>query len=312
VLSGVILHDKRNDHLETGERISRSASLGMPEDILKRNDGNIEGHKWPLFHLAGLCFATAMRLLPQRRRFSAAVFAARAVVPLIRRTEAYRQQRSCKVDGDMEIALHFALSALTKSGVEFDPLIVVTGYEEVRRAHATGKGLLVICPHAALTLLLARLFHDDGLEATIITADPLMRVAGTHKPAQTLQPSPIFLVKILALLRGGRIICAMPDRAEHQKGQTVEFDTAAGPLIIAPALMHVAARCKAKVIFSEMHVEGRRIAASFAAPSPADEGSAEAITAGFVEFVRAHIESRSRLSTKRGAVERLKVESQID
>jgi hypothetical protein len=255
--------------------------------------GNIEGHKWPLFHIAGRGFAAAMRLVPRRWRFGAALLTARAVVPLVRRTEAYREQRASKVDGDLEIALHFVLSVLTKSGVTFNPLIVVRDYEEVRQAQTSGKGVLVICPHAALSLFLARLLHDKGIEPIVITADALMRIGGTCTLAQTLQPSPTFLVRTRDLLRGGRLICAMPDRAEHQDGRTIEFETAAGPIIIAPALMRVAARCGAKVVFSEMHVEGRGMAATFAAPSPACDGSADAITADFVEFVRAHIESRS-------------------
>ena len=252
--------------------------------------GNIEGHKWPLFHSAGRGFAAAMRLVPRSLRFSAALFVARAAVPLVRRTEAYREQRASKVDGDLEIALHFVLSVLTKNGVTFDPLITVKGYEEVRQAHDSGKGVLVLGPHAALSLFLARLLYDNGLEGVIITSDSLMRIGGTSRPAQTLQPSPTFLVRMRDLLRGGRIICAMPDRAEHQEGRTIEFETAAGPIIIAPAMMRVAARCGAKVVFWEMHVEGRGIAATFAAPSPACDGTASAITADFIEFVRAHID----------------------
>lgn len=268
--------------------------MKMRDEILSRKLNDLEGHKWPLFHLAARCFAMTMWLVPRSRRFGAALFVARSAVPLIRRTAAYRQQRACKIDDDLDIAVYFVLMALTKTGVAFDPLFVIKGYDEFRRAHAAGRGVMVICPHAALTLFLARLFHDDGLEAVIITADSRMLIGGTRKPAQTLQPSPTFLVTMLGLLRGGAIVCAMPDRAEHHKDQTVEFETAAGPIIIAPALMRVAARCGAKVIFSEMHVEGRGIVATFASPAPTCEGSADAITDGFIEFVRTHIESRAK------------------
>src|SRR3954471_2602932 len=132
---------------------------------LERRD--IEGHDWPLFHFAGRIFATAMKLVPQRQRFGAALLCARTAVPLVRRTEAYRRQRACKIDSDVEIALHFVLSALTKSGVAFDPLFVVRRYEELRHAQVAGQGVMVICPHAALSLLLPRLLHDDGLEAIV-------------------------------------------------------------------------------------------------------------------------------------------------
>jgi len=255
-------------------------------------------HKWPLFHFAGCVFAVGMRLVAQRHRFRLALLFARAIVPVVRRTEAYRLQRACKIDGDIEIALHLVLSVLTKTGVAFDPLFVVSGYDELRKAHAGGQGVLLICPHATLSLLLPRLLHNQGLQAIVIAADPLTRIGGTSKLAHVLQPSPTFLVTMTALLRGGRIVCAMPDRAEHHPRQTVQFETAAGPIIIAPALMRVAARCGARVVFSEMHVEGHAIGAAFIAASAADDPSADVITADFIEFVRAHINSRFREKLK--------------
>src|SRR5436305_3333341 len=161
--------------------MSRCAGLGERKEIVSSEAGNSEAHKWPLFHIAGRGCAAVMRLVPRPFRFGAALLAARAAVPIVRRTEAFREHRASKVDGDLEIALHFVLSVLTKSGVTFDPLFVVRGYEEVSQARASGKGLLVICPHAALSLLLARLLHDNGLEAIVITADTLMRVGGNPR-----------------------------------------------------------------------------------------------------------------------------------
>src|SRR5205823_3432830 len=134
------------------------------------------------------------------------------------------------------IALHLVLSALTKSGVTFDPAIAVSGYKEVSRALASGTGVLMVGPHATLILFIVRLFHDMGLDPVVISADPLMRVGGTKIIAQTLQPSPLFLVQVRNLLRSGRLICALPDRAEHQENRTIEFETVEGTIIIAPAL----------------------------------------------------------------------------
>jgi lauroyl/myristoyl acyltransferase len=234
-----------------------------------------------------------MRLLPRPSRFGAALLVARAAVPLVRRTEAYREMRRHKVDGAREIALHLLLFAMTNGGAAYEPSISVRGYEEVRRAYASGKGLLVVQPHTMLSMLLHRRFHDDGLGPVGIGADPLMRVAGTALTAEIVPPSPTFLVKTRSLLRAGRLVNAMLDRGEHREGRTLEFDTAAGPVVIAPALIHVAARCGASVLFAEVHVEGRGVAATVAAPSPGSFGSGEAITKEFIEFVRAHIEARS-------------------
>jgi lauroyl/myristoyl acyltransferase len=250
-------------------------------------------HRWYSFHVAGLCFALAMRLVPRGRRFGAAVLVARAAAPLIRRTQAYREQRRNNVDGVSEIALHFVLNTLTKNGTEFDPVIAVNGYEGLERALAAGRGVLLITPHTALSLLMVRLFHDAGLDPVVVAVDPQMRVSGTRVRAQTVQPSRTFLVETRSRLRGGKLVCAMPDRPDHQEGRTIEFGTANGPVIIATPLMHLAARCGAEVLFIETHFDGRGVAANFAAPAPESAGSADAVTRDFIEFVRAHVEARS-------------------
>lgn len=241
-------------------------------------------------HTAERCFATAMRLMPRRYRFGAAVLVARAAVPLLRRTDAFREQEMKRFDGPHEIALHFVLNALTRNGTRFDPVVAVKGYEEVERAYAAGKGVLVLGPHAALTLLMIRLFYDGGLDPVVISPDPSMRVGGTAVPARTVQPSPTFLVKTRNRLRRGELVCAMPDRAEHHGVRTVEFTTADGCVIVAPALMQVAARCGARVVFTEVHAEGRGLVGTVAAASA---GTADVITKEFMEFVRARAAARS-------------------
>lgn len=231
-----------------------------------------------------------MRLVPRRCRFSAAVLVARAAVPLLHRTDAYREQEMIGFDSPHEIALHFILNALTRNGTQLDPVVAVNGYEKFERAYAAGKGVLVVGPHAALTLLLIRHFYDCGLDPVVISPDPRMRVGGTTVTARTIQPSPTFLVKTRSRLRRGELICAMPDRAEHHGDRTVEFATVKGRVIVAPALMQLAARCGAEVIFTEVHLEGRGLVGTFAAPSTA---SADAITKDFIEFIRACAEARS-------------------
>jgi len=233
-----------------------------------------------------------MRLVPRRRRFDAAVLVARAAVPLFRRTRAYREQEKMGFDSPHELALHFVLNALTRKGARFDPVIDVKGFEEFERAHAEGRGVLVVGPHAALTLLMVRLFYDRGFDPVVVTPDPLMRVGGTGVVVRTLQPSQTFLVRTRSHLRRGGVVCAMPDRAEHHGERTVEFATAIGRVIVAPALTQVAARCGAEVVFTELHVGGRGLAGTIARPSAASAGSPDAILEDFIEFVRAHAEAR--------------------
>jgi len=257
--------------------------------LLKVGDG--PGRRKNFVHAAELCFATAMRLVPRRYRFGAAFAIARATAPLFRRTDAYREQELIGFDGPHEIALHFILNALTRKGTRFDPLIAVKGYEEFERAYALGKGVLVIGPHAALTLLMIRHFYDRGLDPVVVSPDPQMRVGGTIVTARTIQPSPIFLVKTRNRLRGGELVCAMPDRAEHHGARTVEFGTVKGRVIVAPALMQVAARCGAAVVFTEIHVEGDGLTGTITAPSPTSDGLADEILKDFMAFIRARAEA---------------------
>ena len=245
-----------------------------------------------LIRAAEFCFAAALRLAPRRFRFGAVLMLTSAVLPLLRHTSAYRVQAEMGFDGPREIALHFMLNALSRNGTRFDPVIDVKGYEEFERAYAAGRGVLVIGPHAALTLLMIRHFYDRGLDPVVVSPDPRMRVGGTTMTVRTLQPSPTFLIKTRSRLRSGDVVCAMPDRAEHHGERTVEFATARGRVIFAPALMHVAARCGAQVIFTEVHAEGRAaLAGTIYAPEGAPSG--EAIAEEFIKFVRARAEERS-------------------
>lgn len=255
--------------------------------------GDRHGWRENFFHAAELCFATALRLLvPRRYRFGAAFTISRAMVPLFRKTDAYREQEKIGFDGPHEIALHFVLNALTRKGTRFDPVIAVKGYDEFERAYAAGKGVLVIGPHAALTLLMIRHFYDCGLDPVVVSPDPLMRVGGTVTTARTIQPSSMFLVKTRSRLRGGELVCAMPDRAEHHGARTVEFATLQGRVIVAPALIQVAARCGAAVVFTEVHVEKCGLVGTIAAPSGVGNGAADTILKDFIEFVRARTEAR--------------------
>jgi hypothetical protein len=262
-----------------------------PTTVMRPEAGVTPNLRRQLIQAAEFLFSVAMRLVPRRYRFGAALFAARAAAPLLRLTSAYREQELKGFDGPREIALHFVLNALTRNGARFDPVVEVQGLAELERAYAAGKGVLVLGPHAALTLLMIRLFHERGLDPVVVTPDPAMRVAGTTLTARTVQPSPTFLVKTRGLLRRGELVCAMPDRAEHHEARTVEFVTVSGRVIVAPALMHVAARCEARVIFTEVHADGGSVVGTIHAPAHASSGAA--LTEDFIAFVQARAEAHS-------------------
>ncbi len=242
---------------------------------------------------AEFSFAKGMRLVPRRWRFGASMLIAGASLPLFRLTNEYREQRLKGFDNSREIALHFVLNALSKNGTQFHIPLTLRGYDELERALASGKGVLVMGPHAALTVLMVRLFHDRGLNPLVVTPDSRMRISGTSLAARTLLPSPTFLVKIMNALRRGDMVCAMPDRAEHHGERTLEFTTVTGRVIVSPALMRVAAHSGAKVIFTEVHLEGRALVATLASASTGPDGANDTITKDFIEFVRARAEARS-------------------
>jgi len=78
----------------------------------------------------------------------------------------------------------------------------------------------------------------------------------------------------------------MPDRAEHHERRTLEFATPAGRVIVAPAMIEVATRCEAEILFTEVRVAGRRLVATINTPAPSCARTAPAITEDFISFVR--------------------------
>jgi hypothetical protein len=228
----------------------------------------------------------AMRIVPRRFRFATALLLARVTIPFFRSTAAYREQWIKNFHRPDEIVLYLMLNALAKNGTRFDLEIAATGYQHFQRASAKRKGVLVTGHHAALTLLMIRFFYDQGFEPVVITPDDRLRVPGTSVVAETIQPSPVFLVQLRNKLRAGKLVCAMPDRAEHHTGRTIEFATPAGPVIVAPAIIEVAARSGAEVLFTEVRVARRRLVATIAAPTASSAGVAPASIVDFISFVR--------------------------
>lgn len=235
------------------------------------------------WRVAGASVAAAMRLVPRRRRFGAALRVARAARPLMRGTPQYRILENAKLDRGDEIALHLLLHTLTIHDTAFDPAITIEGYEHFLAALREGRGMLLVSPHAGLGLTMLRKFHEDGIEPFIL-APAAMRIPGTSIVAETVQRSATSLVQTRTALRDGRLVCAMLDLAEHVEGErTTEFDTALGPVIFAPALLHLAARCGAGTAFCEAHLDRGVIRGRIAVASST---TGEGLEREFVDFVR--------------------------
>jgi hypothetical protein len=218
-----------------------------------------------------------MRLVPRRFRFGVMMRIARFITPFM---------RASRIDSAEDLAVHLVWHVLTKYGVPFDPVVDWTGYDDVVSAYAEGRGVLLASPHAALGLLSIRHNYDSGLRPITITSHPT-RIPGMRIVHETIQPSATFFVTAKQRLKEGRLVGAMIDRAEHTAERTIEVETSAGPLIVSPALLELAARCGARVAFVAARVDRWRVVGRFAVASGE---TPEELMREYVDFVRAHID----------------------
>ncbi len=240
----------------------------------------------------GAALALVMRFVPRRLRFPAAVQLAGVAVYVVRRTPQFRLLANAaneRLNTPQETALHLLLHVMTTGHTAFDPDITIDGYDRFAAACGRGPGLLLVSPHAALGLAMLRTFHDDGLTPLVFGPDPNMRVPGTTVTLETVQRSPTSFVKMRTQLRRGRLVITMLDRAEHEAG-TQEFDTARGPVIFAPALLHLAARCGASVAFCEAQLQGSSLRGRIVLASSV---TAQGVEQEFIDFVRSAVARRA-------------------
>jgi lauroyl/myristoyl acyltransferase len=199
------------------------------------------------------------------------------------------------IDGVEEIALHYALNIMSHSGALFDLEMKIEGAEIVRAALRKSHGTLIVAPHALLVLSLFRYLRDLGYPATIVSAAPFVHVYGTRLVACTLQPSSSLLIRVRSALRRGDVVCAMIDEGPRNSARTVQFETCAGPVYISDALIKLAKRCDADVIFTSARLDERQnIVLTFDAPLALTDTSELAIAKSFVNFLETHVERRCR------------------
>lgn len=246
------------------------------------------------WHVATRALALALRAAPRRHRFAAARLLARAAAPLARRTPGYDEKRRLGIDGPGEITLHHALSVMAHSGALFDLELEIDGAEHLDAALAAGRGVLVVAPHALLSLSLFRYLYDAGRVPAVVSAAPFEHIYGTRLVVPAVRPSPTFMIRVRSLLRAGGTVCAMIDQEPPGKPRATEFATPGGIVRVSDSLIRLALRCGAEVVFHAARLDRRRgLVLSFAAPRPAARASAEAITQDFVAFVSSHVHAAS-------------------
>jgi len=236
----------------------------------------------------GIVVSTAVRLLPRGMRFRAAIAIARIATLLLRFTGIVRQRLGMRMETAREIVTYQLLEILTRNGVRFDPAVRTIGWEHVTNALASGRGVLMVAPHAMLSTFILWLLTDTGAEMNVVSAAPML-VMGTGAPVSIINAAPAFLLQVRKVLRANGLVGAMIDRDVVTSRSTFEVPTDGGPVVIADALLQVAFRMNAAVVFHVGHLHDGEIVVTFDVPSPDESRSVEGITEAFISFLQKHV-----------------------
>src|SRR3954463_10145903 len=236
----------------------------------------------------GYAVSTLLRLLPRRMRFRAPIAIARIGTPLLRHTSTVRQRLSMRMETAREIVTYHFLEILTRNGVRFDPVVRTIGWEHVTNALASGRGVLMVAPHAMLSTFILWLLADTGAEMNVVSPAKML-VLGTGAPVRLIDPAPAFLLQVRKVLRENGVVGAMIDRDVITTRSTFEVPTDRGPVVIADALIHVAFRMKALIVFHAGYQQGDEIIVTFDVPSAEESRSVEGVTAALVAFLQKHV-----------------------
>ncbi|HEX8252510.1 MAG TPA: hypothetical protein VF846_05130 [Thermoanaerobaculia bacterium] len=221
-------------------------------------------------------------------RFGAAMRIAAAAAPLLRHHFIVRNRLQQRVETAREIVTYHLLDILTRRGVVFDPRVRWIGGEHFDAAAAEGRGVLLVCPHAMLTTLALRALHDAGKEAFVVAPFDVP-IPGTSLTMPTIVPSFTYLLEVRRRLRANGIVTAMIDRAEIDSRTAVTINTSLGSLIIADALIQVATRSNAPIIFVATRILGGELTIVQERPSPDDAQTAEGVRTAFMTFLQRHV-----------------------
>ena len=250
----------------------------MATGIAKREVGGSHA-----FRAAGLALALAVRVIPARFRFQAAINIARWIEPLIKRTPAYAGRAQFRMDGLRETSLELVLMMLSRHGTVFHPDLHIDGLDHVPSGRS-GSTLLV-GPHTMLSRLFVRYLEDAGIETWVIDSDnPDQRIPGTRAAARVLLPSATLFFKVRRLLAAGKTVIAMIDRCQAEP-HTSSFETNAGHVFVSYPLLQLALRQRAKVVFIATRVDERsRVVIRLSVPAPGSRAVSETLR-DFITFM---------------------------
>jgi hypothetical protein len=247
------------------------------------------------WHLASRAFAFGMWAVPRRYRFDVARRFTAALTPIVKRTSWYRAHDSLGIDRVEEIALHYVLTIMSQSGALFDLDMKIEGAEILQAALRNSHGTLIVAAHTLLSVSLIRYLHDMGYPPTTVSAAPFVHVYGTGCVIRALQPSSSLLIRLRTALRRGDLVYAMIDEAPRHSARTIQLSSGTHPVYISDALIKLAKRCDAGLIFTSARLDERQnIVLTFEAPRAITDTSELSIAKSFVNFLETHVERRGR------------------
>jgi lauroyl/myristoyl acyltransferase len=244
-----------------------------------------------LRHLGGRAVSLILRAVPRRFRFPAAVRIAAAATPLLRLHPIVRERLKTRVETAREIVTFHLLDILTRHGVAFDPRIRTEGMEWFERAVERGAGLLLAGPHSMLSVLALRSLLSMGRGAAVVSPDTVL-IPGTAIRARVIEPSFTYLLEVRRVLRENGIVAAMIDRDVVASRTAFAVPTAQGEVVVADALIQLAVRAGAPVVFFAARLRGGEFVIVHG--GVADASSAQVVTGAFVEFLQEHVETLAR------------------
>jgi hypothetical protein len=248
-------------------------------------------HRWPFWHAALRTLGLAMRALPRSYRFPVAVFLARLLVPLVRRTKMFGERRKAVVETPVEIVLYAILDALDRVETQFEPRLKITGFELIRTSIGSAKGVLLIGARTMLGHAFLRYLHDHGHSVRLISPDPC-RLFGRATSLPTISLGLKFFLEVRDHLKKGEIVVAATDRGRARRARTLSVETREGTIHFATPLIEVAINAKADVIFMRATLETDTIAIELSRPSQSGEPEVHAIALGYADLVRRHVAAR--------------------
>jgi lauroyl/myristoyl acyltransferase len=230
-----------------------------------------------------------MRLVPCRHRFSLAARMAGSLAVPMRATWVFSGlRRWLRLNSEQDLSLHLLLRSMTASGTAFDVPLRLEGEEVLEAALASGRGTVIVAPHALLSRLLLRHLYDRGHWPTVIGGMNGITLAGTRVTVPTVYPTPTVLLLARTRLREGGIVCAMVDHIGGKGKNTLSFESPVGEIHLSDSIFRLAARCGAQVIFTLARAEPAGVRQWIAAPRSSSAASPQAVAGDFVAFIQEH------------------------